>query len=282
MRTKFIARIGAITVAIGLAGCSSSSGSDQAGDITLRMTMWSSDPGHLSLFEEIAEDFMAQNDAVSDIKFESLALDQLDTELTTSITAGDAPDLTWLPVESGKEYIAAEALLDVAPTLKEAGGYDFDDLVPALQERWREGDAQYGVPFSTGPIVMYYNKDLYEDAGVKSPGDLIADDDWTWESFREISKELKESADVPGYVVNDFDFKNWTRLVPLMYAYGASPWDDDAVNCTADTVEMKEAIGLFHGMVFEDRSSPLPRSEEHTSELQSRGHLVCRLLLEKK
>src|SRR5687768_18034069 len=32
------------------------------------------------------------------------------------------------------------------------------------------------------------------------------------------------------------------------------------------------------------RSSPgsIPRSEEHTSELQSRLHLVCRLLLEKK
>src|SRR5690625_6832884 len=29
-------------------------------------------------------------------------------------------------------------------------------------------------------------------------------------------------------------------------------------------------------------SYPLERSEEHTSELQSRGHLVCRLLLEKK
>src|SRR5207253_9532349 len=27
---------------------------------------------------------------------------------------------------------------------------------------------------------------------------------------------------------------------------------------------------------------PFERSEEHTSELQSRGHLVCRLLLEKK
>src|SRR5207253_8896520 len=34
------------------------------------------------------------------------------------------------------------------------------------------------------------------------------------------------------------------------------------------------------GLVGEDRS--LGRSEEHTSELQSRGHLVCRLLLEKK
>src|SRR6266508_6577672 len=31
------------------------------------------------------------------------------------------------------------------------------------------------------------------------------------------------------------------------------------------------------------RSRPIcSRSEEHTSELQSRGHLVCRLLLEKK
>src|SRR5690625_6311038 len=29
-------------------------------------------------------------------------------------------------------------------------------------------------------------------------------------------------------------------------------------------------------------SKPGTRSEEHTSELQSRGHLVCRLLLEKK
>src|SRR5437870_1645490 len=29
-------------------------------------------------------------------------------------------------------------------------------------------------------------------------------------------------------------------------------------------------------------SSIVQRSEEHTSELQSRGHLVCRLLLEKK
>src|SRR5437870_10215971 len=30
------------------------------------------------------------------------------------------------------------------------------------------------------------------------------------------------------------------------------------------------------------RISESDRSEEHTSELQSRGHLVCRLLLEKK
>src|SRR5207253_8291216 len=39
-----------------------------------------------------------------------------------------------------------------------------------------------------------------------------------------------------------------------------------------------------HGINPTVISSPMTvgRSEEHTSELQSRGHLVCRLLLEKK
>src|SRR5271166_1779528 len=36
------------------------------------------------------------------------------------------------------------------------------------------------------------------------------------------------------------------------------------------------------GAPCEARDGGVPRSEEHTSELQSRGHLVCRLLLEKK
>src|SRR5690625_6702262 len=38
----------------------------------------------------------------------------------------------------------------------------------------------------------------------------------------------------------------------------------------------------FDGSVIPDNRRIVNRSEEHTSELQSRGHLVCRLLLEKK
>src|SRR2546422_6393096 len=53
----------------------------------------------------------------------------------------------------------------------------------------------------------------------------------------------------------------------------------------------RERDGAAPGERFQDRSrersalrrvGAAPRSEEHTSELQSRLHLVCRLLLEKK
>src|SRR2546422_2525321 len=46
-------------------------------------------------------------------------------------------------------------------------------------------------------------------------------------------------------------------------------------------LRQRRRIVRGHRQVFEILGAP-PRSEEHTSELQSRLHLVCRLLLEKK
>src|SRR5438045_4671415 len=53
----------------------------------------------------------------------------------------------------------------------------------------------------------------------------------------------------------------------ICYGYGHRSWHQDAIRL----------FGLLGG-----RCSILTRSEEHTSELQSLRHLVCRLLLEKK
>src|SRR5437870_8007363 len=51
----------------------------------------------------------------------------------------------------------------------------------------------------------------------------------------------------------------------------------------AANVHVSPGLGNAMGMLYDAMKSGAPlRSEEHTSELQSRGHLVCRLLLEKK
>jgi multiple sugar transport system substrate-binding protein len=259
-RSSFLAGVGLTALAGTLAGCTPgfSRNKPEGDGIRLRMTTWSSNPEQLDLFAEIADEFMADNPEVTDISFESLTLDQLDMVLSTGITADDAPDLSWLPVESSLEYMDAGALLDVMPALQSTEGYDVDDLVPKLQEPWRDGSAQYGVPFSTGPFIMYYNKDLYSKAGVPAPDQLLEDDTWDWETFREVSRRITDETGVPGYVVNDFDFRNWTRLLPVLNAYGASPWSEDASQCTADSHEMREALGIFTTMVFDDRSSPVP------------------------
>src|SRR5690625_5618048 len=49
----------------------------------------------------------------------------------------------------------------------------------------------------------------------------------------------------------------------------------DALSAWGGETQTPEAMAI-------QAMAPQARSEEHTSELQSRGHLVCRLLLEKK
>src|SRR5690554_6990099 len=81
--------------------------------------------------------------------------------------------------------------------------------------------------------------------------------------------------------------RDYMVLVASLTAYGAS-----AVVCTAMTLLSKEErfdfdlikkrVGDYDDADSEGTAGLIPRSEEHTSELQSRPHLVCRLLLEKK
>src|SRR6266699_4554545 len=67
------------------------------------------------------------------------------------------------------------------------------------------------------------------------------------------------------------------RGVPeVVLAPGKAPADAARL---AVTLAHRQGQGLISRMTGEHRAA---RSEEHTSELQSRPHLVCRLLLEKK
>src|SRR3712207_7730925 len=77
-------------------------------------------------------------------------------------------------------------------------------------------------------------------------------------------------------------FRSWRRLV--------DPGEREMIGRLA--VHEGRAVGLLHAVMHANTWSSAPvcyledlyvaRSEEHTSELQSRQYLVCRLLLEKK
>src|SRR2546429_5263503 len=82
---------------------------------------------------------------------------------------------------------------------------------------------------------------------------------------------------------------NFLRFMTLSFrdlSFGRDTMDGAPDGPTADF--MRGVIRwLTHGSVWQETESGFVvglqrRSEEHTSELQSRLHLVCRLLLEKK
>src|SRR3712207_7453288 len=76
-------------------------------------------------------------------------------------------------------------------------------------------------------------------------------------------------------------FRSSLAVDRSLWAYGLPVWLDGQLPLTLETAEPQQRL-----MIAQDTGSaivgPARRSEEHTSELQSRQYLVCRLLLEKK
>src|SRR3712207_8277246 len=76
----------------------------------------------------------------------------------------------------------------------------------------------------------------------------------------------------------------YTTLFRSIYGFYYTPENLSATFCTPYDVQGSVALasqsgGIGMGILGFSRTT---RSEEHTSELQSRQYLVCRLLLEKK
>src|SRR5690625_5964335 len=102
-------------------------------------------------------------------------------------------------------------------------------------------------------------KDMYNS--IKNVNTLLSNIDNVPVSNSD-EEQLLEQIKSEAIFIRAFNYTN------LLRSYGGVVLVDKKFELTDDFKEQKRAS--------------LQRSEEHTSELQSRGHLVCRLLLEKK
>src|SRR2546430_3638943 len=82
-----------------------------------------------------------------------------------------------------------------------------------------------------------------------------------------------------------------STLFPYTTLFRSEREDAHALSAAHDTIDRGASVGQLHEVLPKGepailvnglRGHRLPRSEEHTSELQSQSNLVCRLLLEKK
>lgn len=160
----------------------SSSGKDD-GTIELRVSWWGSASRHdatLAAFDL----YMERNPNVKIIA-EYQGFDGYHDKLITQIYSGTEPDLYQL---DNNVYFAdlakAGMLTDLTPYI-ENGTIDLSDY-PADALSWAAYNGiQYGVPTGLNGPVLYYNKDIFDRAGVEYPNN-----DWTWEDLEEAGKKI--------------------------------------------------------------------------------------------
>jgi len=254
MKTNHLKASAAIAgIVLGLAA----SGTVWAQDaVNLRMTIWSANEAHLAMFNEIAEGFKATHPDVS-VTFEPLPFDSYTTTLTTQIAGGNPPDLAWILETTAADFVNSGALAPLTDAFAATEGYDIADVSEKATALWTRDGQLYAYPFSTSPFALFVNNDIIKAAGAKTPAELIASGEWTWDNAFATAAAVGQSGKT-GLVVRDFKYQVWQNLASIWNGWGASPWSEDGKTCTFADQPMVDAMTAIHKAIFTDKAMPGP------------------------
>ena len=174
-------------------GQSSITGSD--GKIHITTTLWGS-ADELRVAQQTADKFNSSQDKIV-VTPEQIPWETYEAVLRTRATAGQLPDTGSLVEQSIASFAASGLLADVSSM------FDPNDMpLPNLAFKDPTGKV---VAYSNShqALMMYYNKDMFDKAGLAYPPTKVADA-WTWDQFIDVAKKL--TFDRNGRTPNDAGF----------------------------------------------------------------------------
>lgn len=250
--TRFASGVAlALATTVALVGCGGAAkdGAAKGERASLTMSVWGGDLDQKVYTERIA---LAEKKFPNvDVKLQ-LVPDGYDQKLQTRVAGGNAPDIIQL-AESVNVYASKGQLLDLAPSFKKAG-IDLDkEFGAATASIFRSDGSLWAAPDRAGAMVLFYNKDLFDAAGVSYPTA-----DWSWNDFRSAAKKLTKrdgkKVEQYGFAAGDW----WAWYMTFMRQNGGEVLDDSGTP-TINSPENVEALQFYHDIVFADGSAPTPR-----------------------
>ena len=168
---------------VGLLFSGLSLGAAAQDDVEISYFTFSAAPDQMDTLEAMIAVFEEQNPGIT-VNVETAPFSDYFTELQTRIAAGDAPDVFELNYENFVTYASKGVLLDVSDRLA-ADPTVAESIYPKALEAFAQDGAQFGLPASFSNVVLFYNKDLFDAAGVEYPTA-----DWTWEDELAAAQKL--------------------------------------------------------------------------------------------
>ena len=155
-----------------------------AQDVTIKYMTFSAAPDYIAQLEETIAAFEAANPGIQ-VEYETAAFGDYFTKLQTLVASRTLPDAFELNYENFVTYAERDALLDLTPLIAADTGFDTSIYNPTALAAFAHDGQQYGLVESFSNVVLFYNKDLFDAAGVAYPTA-----DWTWEDELAAAQKL--------------------------------------------------------------------------------------------
>lgn len=101
------------------------------------------------------------------------------------IAGGAAPDLMYVHFSWAQQLITQGTPIPLDDYISKEKDFKLDDFTKPSLVSYRRDGKLYGVPYDEGPGILFYNKDLFDKAGVKYP-----DDTWTLDTLKQSALKL--------------------------------------------------------------------------------------------
>lgn len=138
-------------------------------EVTLRYFTFSAAPDYLEELDTIIAAFEEANPGIT-VEVTTAPFADYFTLLQADVVSGDAPDVFELNYENFVTYAANDTLLDISEYLSGDAPY-----YPRALEAFQYEGAQLALPETFSTVLLFYNADLFDQAGVEYPTA-----EWTW------------------------------------------------------------------------------------------------------
>jgi raffinose/stachyose/melibiose transport system substrate-binding protein len=146
--------------------CGSGDGGSGADGDDKTITWWhnsNNEPGK-GYYEQVAKDFEADNPGV-DVEVVAMAHEDMVDKLEAAFQSGDVPDVY---MERGGGELADHVEAGLVRDLSDAASEEVEKIGGSVNGFQVDGKT-YALPFSMGVVGFWYNKDLFQKAGIEAP-----------------------------------------------------------------------------------------------------------------
>ena len=172
----------AMVLFVGCGGNQSATGGDQSAadePVVIRFSMWDT-------VDETVNFIQAFHDANPDIRIELVNIpEDYSTVINTMVIGGTAPDVILAWEVDMPRFARSGAIVPLDDLVTASDKIEMNDLMPAVLSLGEMTEGLYGIPWVYVGHFLYYNKDMFDAAGISYPTD-----DWTWDDMATAAQAL--------------------------------------------------------------------------------------------
>lgn len=224
-------------------GCAGKSSGDAAkGKFTFVLSQYSNATEPYA--RKMVEDFQNDNPGI-EIDLQVVGWDAIEQKVNTMISTNQAPDL--LNIDAYARFVDDNLLMDIekviSPQLK-------DKFYDSFYKGCQINNKAYAIPILASIRNLYYNKDIFEKAGIKDPPK-------TWSELRQTAKTIKEKTGIDAFGFEMANFEGQAFFSYFIWGNGGDWKKND--KWTINSPENIEALQFLSDLMNKDKvTNPQP------------------------